>query len=88
MQFFESLLVDEVWVILKVSFNSRACKRCAEGVLEDCYRPSCISVDGVERGVMSLNRQIPGPAIHVSNFPLSSFTFRLTTFLFIKGLQR
>lgn len=25
----------------------------------------CLTADGVERGVMSINRQIPGPAIHV-----------------------
>ncbi|XP_046753251.1 laccase-1-like [Diprion similis] len=42
-----------------------ACGNCSEGVLEDCYLSQCIPVDGVEKGVMSINRQIPGPPINV-----------------------
>lgn len=42
-----------------------ACGRCAEGVVEDCNNPECIVGDGVEKGVMSINRMIPGPAIQV-----------------------
>ncbi|XP_063699608.1 uncharacterized protein LOC134830148 [Culicoides brevitarsis] len=42
-----------------------ACGKCSEGVLEDCFHPHCISVDGFERGVTSINRQIPSPPIHV-----------------------
>lgn len=43
-----------------------ACGKCSEGKIDDCYHPRCITADGVERGVMSINRQIPGPAIQVS----------------------
>ncbi|XP_063700380.1 uncharacterized protein LOC134830740 [Culicoides brevitarsis] len=42
-----------------------ACGRCAEGVMEDCFNLHCLPADGVERGVMSINRKIPGPFLHV-----------------------
>ncbi|XP_055907069.1 uncharacterized protein LOC129942238 [Eupeodes corollae] len=42
-----------------------ACGKCAQGVVEDCNNPQCIVGDGVEKGVMSINRMIPGPAIQV-----------------------
>ncbi|XP_015521800.2 laccase-2 [Neodiprion lecontei] len=42
-----------------------ACGNCSDGVLEDCYLPQCIPADGVEKGVMAINRQIPGPPINV-----------------------
>lgn len=37
----------------------------ARGNVTDCYKDQCITADGVERGVMSINRKIPGPSIHV-----------------------
>uniref|UniRef100_A0A336LRE1 CSON012189 protein n=1 Tax=Culicoides sonorensis TaxID=179676 RepID=A0A336LRE1_CULSO len=42
-----------------------ACGDCIHGNFEDCFNLHCIPADGVERGVMSINRQIPGPFIHV-----------------------
>lgn len=42
-----------------------ACGKCSEGVMEDCFHPQCITVDGIERGLNSINRQLPGPAINV-----------------------
>ncbi|XP_055904766.1 uncharacterized protein LOC129940445 [Eupeodes corollae] len=42
-----------------------ACKSCGQGVVEDCDHHQCIVGDGTEKGVMSINRMIPGPAIHV-----------------------
>ncbi|TMW50904.1 hypothetical protein DOY81_004015 [Sarcophaga bullata] len=42
-----------------------ACGKCADGIEEDCNNPQCIVGDGVEKGVMSINRQLPGPAIQV-----------------------
>ncbi|XP_046493313.1 uncharacterized protein [Neodiprion pinetum] len=42
-----------------------ACRNCSDGVLEDCYLPQCIPADGVQRGMMSVNRQLPGPPINV-----------------------
>ncbi|KAM7364393.1 uncharacterized protein ACRADG_000906 [Cochliomyia hominivorax] len=42
-----------------------ACGKCGKGVEEDCNSSQCIVGDGVEKGVMSINRQVPGPAIQV-----------------------
>ncbi|XP_055854376.1 uncharacterized protein LOC129918065 [Episyrphus balteatus] len=42
-----------------------ACGKCAQGIVEDCNNAQCIVGDGVEKGVMSINRMIPGPAIQV-----------------------
>lgn len=30
-----------------------------------CFNEQCVTADGIERGVMSINRKIPGPSIHV-----------------------
>lgn len=35
------------------------------GNISHCFNIQCVTGDGLERGVMSTNRQIPGPAIHV-----------------------
>ncbi|EFX81872.1 hypothetical protein DAPPUDRAFT_49503, partial [Daphnia pulex] len=43
---------------------SKACFDCPHR-REDCDRHHCIPADGVERGVISINRQIPGPSIQV-----------------------
>ncbi|XP_067620020.1 uncharacterized protein [Eurosta solidaginis] len=42
-----------------------ACGRCSLGVTADCFAPQCILADGYEKGVMSINRQLPGPPIQV-----------------------
>ncbi|XP_023021671.1 uncharacterized protein [Leptinotarsa decemlineata] len=42
----------------------RACYDCPFNVT-DCYRPGCIPAEGSKRGAVSVNRQIPGPAIEV-----------------------
>lgn len=57
-----------IFVVLfcSVWYNSiSACGKCSQGVEEDCNNPQCVVGDGVEKGVMSINRQIPGPAIQV-----------------------
>lgn len=38
---------------------------CASGVQEDCQNLQCITADGIEKNVVSINRQIPGPMIQV-----------------------
>ena len=40
----------------------RACGDCPNTV-SDCFKPLCISADGAERGVVAVNRQMPGPPI-------------------------
>ncbi|XP_077299198.1 uncharacterized protein LOC143920267 [Arctopsyche grandis] len=42
-----------------------ACGNCSNGVLADCFAPQCVSADGVEKGILTLNRQLPGPPIEV-----------------------
>lgn len=55
---------------------SKACYDCPYK-LEGCDRHHCIAADGVERGVVSINRQIPGPSIQVSTRLQYSFFFPL-----------
>ncbi|KAJ8303182.1 hypothetical protein KUTeg_019578 [Tegillarca granosa] len=43
---------------------TQACYNCPFNVT-DCYRPHCIPADGVSRGILTVNRMLPGPAIHV-----------------------
>lgn len=43
---------------------SKACYNCTNN-MTDCYRPHCITGNGVERAVISINRMIPGPMIQV-----------------------
>lgn len=42
----------------------RVCKDCPKNTT-DCYNEFCASADGQARGVITANRQIPGPSIHV-----------------------
>lgn len=53
------------WVLEHYTAMGPACKACAWGNHPDCYHHACLTADGVERGVMSINRQIPGPSIQV-----------------------
>lgn len=48
-----------------ILLNLSACGKCAQGDVKDCENPQCIVGDGTEKGVMSINRQLPGPAIQV-----------------------
>ena len=43
---------------------SKACYDCPNNPA-DCDRTYCIAADGVGRGVIVINRQIPGPTIQV-----------------------
>ncbi|XP_064103002.1 uncharacterized protein LOC135213077 isoform X1 [Macrobrachium nipponense] len=43
---------------------SKACYDCPFN-LTDCARPHCVAADGVERPIVTVNRRLPGPAIHV-----------------------
>ena len=57
---------------------SKACYDCPL-VSEDCDRPHCIAADSVERGIIVVNRQLPGPSIQVltiSNINLFSIKIR------------
>ncbi|KAL5012095.1 hypothetical protein ScPMuIL_010646 [Solemya velum] len=43
---------------------SKACYNCPYNQ-SDCDRPHCIPADGVKRGILVVNRMLPGPAIQV-----------------------
>ncbi|XP_023339876.1 uncharacterized protein LOC111710084 [Eurytemora carolleeae] len=46
------------------SVLGKACFECPLNIT-DCYRPHCVAGDGVERGVITVNRQLPGTPISV-----------------------
>lgn len=48
---------------------TQACYDCPYNIT-DCLRPHCVSADGVSRAIMTVNRKLPGPAIHVSQITL------------------
>lgn len=45
--------------------NFSACDKCVFGTPSDCWRPECITADGFYRGMTSVNRELPAPAIQV-----------------------
>lgn len=51
----------------QVLFVISPCASCGmeNGNFSDCFNSQCITADGYERGLMSINRQMPGPPIHV-----------------------
>ncbi|XP_001653728.2 laccase-5 [Aedes aegypti] len=53
------------WVAENYAAMGSACKDCRWGNHTDCSHPQCITADGMERPVVSLNRQMPGPAVIV-----------------------
>ena len=55
---------------------SKACWNCPFN-LTDCFRPHCVSADGHMRAVVTVNRQIPGPAIEVTGLTLCQISFLL-----------
>lgn len=44
---------------------SRACYDCPQNIT-DCYRPDCITADGISRSILAINKQMPGPGIEVN----------------------
>ncbi|XP_069675528.1 uncharacterized protein [Periplaneta americana] len=52
-------MVHENYAVL-----SAACKDCPYK-MEDCFLPQCVTADGFEKGIVTVNRRLPGPAIHV-----------------------
>lgn len=43
---------------------SKACYNCPSNK-SDCYRPHCVTGDGMKRTITTVNRMIPGPSIEV-----------------------
>lgn len=47
---------------------SKACHNCPRNQ-SDCFRVDCVPGDGHERGLVTVNRKIPGPALEVKTPP-------------------
>lgn len=43
----------------------RSCQNCTTGNLLHCFHSKCVTADGITRGFLSINFQLPAPAIHV-----------------------
>lgn len=43
---------------------SKACYYCPSNIT-DCFRPHCVSADGMKRSILTVNRMMPGPSIEV-----------------------
>ncbi|KAJ4431325.1 hypothetical protein ANN_19922 [Periplaneta americana] len=52
------------------------CGACPRNVT-DCFNPQCIPADGYERGMLSVNRMLPGPSIQVITLSRWTFLFQL-----------
>ncbi|XP_031619168.1 laccase-like [Contarinia nasturtii] len=44
---------------------SKLCGDCVNGILSDCFNPGCVTANGVERNIMTVNRELPGTPINV-----------------------
>ncbi|XP_055595658.1 uncharacterized protein LOC129746164 isoform X2 [Uranotaenia lowii] len=53
------------WVMENYAAMGPACLNCIRGNRSDCFHPQCVTANGVERGIVTINRQIPGPPIVV-----------------------
>ncbi|XP_069677181.1 uncharacterized protein [Periplaneta americana] len=52
------------WTLENYVTLGKACGDCPNNATH-CYQKECIPADGFERGVLSVNRKIPGPSIQV-----------------------
>ncbi|KAJ4431313.1 hypothetical protein ANN_19910 [Periplaneta americana] len=44
---------------------NEACQNCTRNITQ-CYNPQCVAADGYERGILTVNRMLPGPSIQVT----------------------
>ncbi|XP_069688169.1 uncharacterized protein [Periplaneta americana] len=51
-------------VLQNYAVLSAACKDCPNK-MEDCFLPQCVTADGFEKGILTVNRRLPGPGIQV-----------------------
>lgn len=52
------------FVLEQYSALNIACGNCPNNIT-DCFNPGCVTVDGYERVILTVNRRIPGPSIQV-----------------------
>lgn len=60
----KSLTCNYEFVIEEFHTMSKACYNCPHNKT-DCYRPHCITADGIKRSIILVNRMLPGPSIEV-----------------------
>uniref|UniRef100_A0A8D8UU38 Laccase-2 n=1 Tax=Cacopsylla melanoneura TaxID=428564 RepID=A0A8D8UU38_9HEMI len=53
------------WTLENYATVGPACGDCLKGNQSHCRRKGCVTADGFERPILSINRQIPGPSIQV-----------------------
>ncbi|PNF18421.1 Laccase [Cryptotermes secundus] len=52
------------WTVENYATISDACGGCPDNVT-DCFNDQCVTADGYERGILTINRRIPAPSIEV-----------------------
>ena len=50
------------WTVEWYSVLSKACHNCPMNIT-DCFSKDCVFANGVDRPIVTVNRQLPGPAI-------------------------
>ncbi|XP_058126517.1 uncharacterized protein LOC131285323 [Anopheles ziemanni] len=53
------------WRLENFATMGSSCWLCQKGNRTHCFHRQCVTGNGLERGVFTINRRIPGPAIHV-----------------------
>lgn len=48
-----------------MKYFQRSCGDCAKGNIDDCFTERCVIADGIGRGFLAVNFQLPGPKIEV-----------------------
>lgn len=48
------------------SLSCSACRNCLNNQA-DCWRRHCVTADGFEKAILTINRRLPAPSIQVSN---------------------
>ncbi|KAJ8683445.1 hypothetical protein QAD02_019237 [Eretmocerus hayati] len=60
----EPRICKYLFVVEEYSSMSKACYNCPDN-LRDCIRKDCVPIDGVQKLIYTVNRQLPGPTIEV-----------------------
>lgn len=60
----EQLTCNYEFIVEQYETMSKACYSCPQNKT-DCYRPHCVTGDGMKRSIIVVNRMMPGPIIEV-----------------------
>ncbi|XP_053694017.1 uncharacterized protein LOC128741918 [Sabethes cyaneus] len=53
------------WTLENYASMGSSCWDCARGIREHCFHSQCVTGNGMERAIVSINRKMPGPSIYV-----------------------